>query len=47
MPPPRKIILIVEDQILLAMELRDELEDGGYQLLKLAVRPGLCPGDQA
>lgn len=38
MPPPRKIILIVEDQILLAMELRDELEDGGYQLLKLAVR---------
>jgi len=33
-----KILLIVEDQILLAMVLRDELEDGGYRVLELAVR---------
>jgi len=33
-----KILLIVEDQVLLAMGLRDELEDGGYRVLKLAVR---------
>jgi len=33
-----KILLIVEDQILLAMELRDELEDGGYRVLELADR---------
>jgi two-component system, response regulator PdtaR len=32
-----KILLIVEDQILLAMGLRDELEDSGYRVLKLAV----------
>jgi DNA-binding response OmpR family regulator len=38
MPTPRKILLIVEDQFLLAMGLRDELEDGGYQVLKLAAR---------
>jgi hypothetical protein len=30
MPTPRKILLIVEDQFLLAMGLRDALEDGGY-----------------
>jgi two-component system, response regulator PdtaR len=33
-----KVLLIVEDQILLAMVLRDELEDGGYRVLELAVR---------
>src|ERR1700679_1434027 len=33
-----KILLIVEDQILLAMVLKDELEDGGYRVLKLAIR---------
>ncbi|CAN7650763.1 response regulator [Phenylobacterium sp. LjRoot225] len=33
-----KILLIVEDQILLAMGLKDELEDGGYRVLELAVR---------
>jgi two-component system, response regulator PdtaR len=38
MPVPPKILLIVEDQVLLAMGLRDELEDGGYQVLELAVR---------
>jgi DNA-binding response OmpR family regulator len=38
MPAPPKILLIVEDQILLAMGLKDELEDGGYQVLELAIR---------
>src|SRR5471032_489710 len=33
-----KILLIVEDQILLAMSLKDELEDGGYRVLELAIR---------
>ena len=33
-----KILLIVEDQILLAMVLRDELEDGGYRVLELVGR---------
>lgn len=33
-----KILLIVEDQLLLAMGLKDELEDGGYRVLELAVR---------
>jgi two-component system, response regulator PdtaR len=33
-----KILLIVEDQILLAMGLKGELEDGGYRVLELAVR---------
>jgi DNA-binding response OmpR family regulator len=33
-----KTLLIVEDQILLAIGLRDELEDGGYRVLELAVR---------
>jgi len=36
-PNIRKVLLIVEDQILLAMGLRDELEDGGYRILELAV----------
>lgn len=31
-----KILLIVEDQVLLAMGLQCELEDGGYRVLKLA-----------
>jgi len=34
----RKILLIVEDQVLLAMELKDGLEEGGYRVLDLAVR---------
>jgi len=38
MSTPCKILLIVEDQFLLAMGLKDELEDGGYQVLKLAAR---------
>jgi len=33
-----KILLIVEDQILLAMDLKYDLEDGGYRVLELAVR---------
>ena len=33
-----KILLIVEDQVLLAMVLKDELEDGGYRVLELAMR---------
>ena len=33
-----KILLIVEDQVLLAMALRDELEDSGYRILELAIR---------
>jgi 1,2-diacylglycerol 3-beta-glucosyltransferase len=37
MPIAPKILLIVEDQILLAMVLKDELEDGGYRVLELAV----------
>ena len=32
-----KTLLIVEDQIILAMGLRDELEDGGYRVLELAI----------
>src|SRR5580658_6407917 len=38
MPASPKIILIVEDQLLLAMGLKDELEDAGYQVLEVAVR---------
>jgi DNA-binding response OmpR family regulator len=37
-PNVRKVLLIVEDQILLAMGLKDELEDGDYRVLDLAVR---------
>jgi DNA-binding response OmpR family regulator len=33
-----KIVLIVEDQLLLAMGLKDELEDRGYRVLELAIR---------
>ena len=33
-----KTLLIVEDQILLAMELKGELEDVGYKVLELADR---------
>jgi two-component system, response regulator PdtaR len=33
-----KILLIVEDEVLLAMGLKDELEDCGYRVLELAVR---------
>ena len=33
-----EILLIVEDQILLAMGLKCDLEDGGYRVLELAVR---------
>ena len=33
----RKVLLIVEDQILLAMVLKDDLEDGGYRVLDLAI----------
>jgi DNA-binding response OmpR family regulator len=36
-PNVPKILLIVEDQILLAMGLKDELENGGYRVLELAV----------
>ncbi len=36
--PPAKILLIVEDQVLLAMVLKDELEDSGYRVLELAIR---------
>jgi two-component system, response regulator PdtaR len=36
--PAQKVLLIVEDELLLAMWLRDELEDGGYRVLKLAAR---------
>ena len=35
---PPKILLIVEDQLLLAMTLQSELEDAGYHILDLAVR---------
>ena len=33
----QKILLIVEDQLLLAMGLKDELEDSGYRVLELAI----------
>jgi DNA-binding response OmpR family regulator len=33
-----KILLIVEDQILLAIGLQHELEDAGYRVLDLAIR---------
>jgi two-component system, response regulator PdtaR len=33
-----KILLIVEDQVLQAMGLKDKLEDGGYRILELAIR---------
>lgn len=36
--PAPKTLLIVEDQALLAMGLKDELEDGGYRVLQVAAR---------
>ena len=33
-----KVLLIVEDQVLIAMSLQDELEDYGYRVLELATR---------
>lgn len=33
----QKVLLIVEDQLLLAMGLKDELEDAGYRVLELAI----------
>lgn len=35
---PAKILLIVEEQVLLAMVLKDELEGSGYRVLELAIR---------
>ncbi|MCF8505042.1 MAG: response regulator [Caulobacter sp.] len=39
-PPPAspKVVLIVEDQLLVAMALKEELEERGYRVLDLAVR---------
>ena len=37
-PPSRETLLIVEDAILAAMALRDELEDAGYKVLDLTSR---------
>lgn len=36
--PDAKTVLIVEDQLLLAMTVRDALEDHGYRVLELAIR---------
>jgi CheY-like chemotaxis protein len=33
----QKVLLIVEDQLLLAMGFKDELEDCGYRVLELAI----------
>ncbi len=33
-----KVLLIVEDQLLIAMSLQDEFEDNGYRVLELATR---------
>jgi DNA-binding response OmpR family regulator len=33
-----KVLLIVEDQVLLAMGLRNELAENGYRILELAIR---------
>lgn len=35
---PARVLLIVEDQLLLAMTLKDEFEDHGYTVLDLATR---------
>jgi DNA-binding NarL/FixJ family response regulator len=37
-PDIRKILLIVEDQVLLSIGLRDVDEDGGYRVLDRAMR---------
>jgi DNA-binding response OmpR family regulator len=39
-PPTRETLLIVEDAMLTAMTLRDELEDAGYRVLDLTTRQG-------
>jgi DNA-binding response OmpR family regulator len=36
--PPGEILLIVEDEVLAAMALKDELEDAGYRVLDLTGR---------
>lgn len=36
--PETRTVLIVEDQLLLAMTVRDALEDHGYRVLELAIR---------
>jgi len=36
--PEPSTILIIEDQLLLAMTVRDALEDHGYRVLELAIR---------
>ena len=33
----QKVLLIVEDQLVLAMGLKEELEDSGYRVLELAI----------
>jgi len=38
MPKPRETVLIVEDDILCAMVIRDELQDAGYRVLDLTSR---------
>jgi len=35
---PPKVLIIVEDQLLIAMSLEDEFEDHGYRVLELATR---------
>jgi DNA-binding response OmpR family regulator len=37
-PGGQKVLLIVEDQLLLALGLKEELEDRGYRVLELARR---------
>jgi CheY-like chemotaxis protein len=37
-PPNGKTLMIVEDEVLVAMTLRDELEDAGYHVLDLTDR---------
>ena len=37
-PDTPKVLLIVEDQLLIAMTLKDEFEDHGYRVLDLATR---------
>ena len=37
-PTVAKILLIVEDQVLLAIALKDKLEASGYRVLELAIR---------
>ena len=37
-PASPKVVLIVEDQLLVAMAVKEELEDHGYRVLDLAMR---------